>query len=319
MYPEIGEMGALYRHLGAGIRLRPCGLSDFRYTPSVSSVQAVSAFIPARWLAAGAALACASCALGQSFPLAIEDPLAYFRQSAISGGVTGSGPTSVLSPLGPDGPNFVNQAWWWGRVEGQDVREFAIFRPDMVVTQPASNHMRAAFNYTVGSPLRLTMDFVVTRGPDGTGLPGVSVTLRQSLTVQNTGTTPVTLNLFNFNNVQVNGTPSNDLAIQTAGTQMTFLDGEIPAYRYIYTATGASAVQAGSNIRTLLTNSSVNNLVTGVAESGPGNLEVAAQYTLTIAPGQSQTIQVIGSIVPGPGTAALLGLAGLMAARRRRR
>ena len=110
-----------------------------------------------------------------------------------------------------------------------------------------------------------------------------------------------------------------DLAIQTAATQMTFIDGEIPGFRYVYTAPGASAVQVGSNIRTLLTNSTVNNLVTGVAESGPDNLEVAAQYTLTIAPGQSQTLLVFGSIVPAPGAAALLTLGGLLVARRRRR
>ncbi|MFO0375532.1 MAG: hypothetical protein ACK51N_00645 [bacterium] len=266
-----------------------------------------------------ALLAGTGAASAQGFPLAIEDPLAYFRQSAISGGVTGSGPASMLSPLGPNGPNFLNQAWWWGRVEGQDVREFAIFRPDMVVTQPASNHMRAEFNYTAGSPLHITMDFIVQRGNDGAGVPGASITLRQGLTVQNTGSTPITLSLFNFNNVQVNGPASHDLAIQTAATQMTFIDGEIPGFRYVYTAPGASAVQVGSNIRTLLTNSTVNNLVTGVAESGPDNLEVAAQYTLTIAPGQSQTLLVFGSIVPAPGAAALLTLGGLLVARRRRR
>lgn len=314
-------MGDLYHHSGDSLALRSGKGHAVSYTPPVEARRSNPRPAPSHALALSVAalLACTGAAAAQGFPLAIEDPLAYFRQSAISGGVTGSGPTSILSPLGPDGPNFVNQAWWWGRVEGQDVREFAIFRPDMVVTQPASNHMRAEFNYTVGSPLRLTMDFTVTRGADGTGFPGVSVTLRQSLTVQNTGTTPITLSLFNFNNVQVNGTPSNDLAIQTTATQMTFLDGEIPAYRYIYTAPGASAVQVGSNVRTLLTNSSINNLVTGVTESGPGNLEVAAQYTLTIAPGQSQTVQVIGSIVPAPGAAALLALGGLLAARRRRR
>lgn len=65
-----------------------------------------------------------------------------------------------------------------------------------------------------------------------------------------------------------------------------------------------------------------DGLVTTLADIagpiGPGNLAWAFQWDFIIAPGQSVLISKNKSFVPAPGATALLGLGGLLAARRRR-
>gem|GEM_PF-1353122 len=271
----------------------------------------------ARAFATGVALtvaALSSCAHAQfTAPITATDGPAFFRINPYSGGSIGSGPSCSLSGTGQDGLNFLNQAWWWARVDGEDIREFALIQNGASVSNPTPNQIRIEYSAGAGRQWRIVMQFTVNT------LGGNAAELIQRLSITNNGATDVgSLSVFNFNNVTLNGTSSNDLVTRTGPNELDFVDGSNTLYHGFYQPVNPSSLAGGVNLRGLLTNNSVDNLPDGVLESGPGDLEAASQWSVALPAGATQVFEVRYVALPSPGAAALLALGGLLASRRRR-
>ena len=259
-------------------------------------------------------LALAPLAFAQ-FPSSItaSDGPAVFQINPYSGGSIGSGPTSSLSGTGTGGLNFLNQAWWWARVDGSDIREFAVVQASPLITAPTANSIRIEYNNAMGRPWQIVVEFIVT------SLGGNAAHLTQRFTIKNiNGPAVPNISLFNFNNVTLNGTPTNDVATQTGPFTIDFADGGNPLYHGIYEAVTPGAMAVGPSLRNLLANAEINNLPAGSIASGPANLEVATQWSFDLGVGETHTFEVSFTAIPSPGTAGLLVAAGLWAARRQR-
>lgn len=264
---------------------------------------------------------------------------AFFSMADVAGGTTGTGTVTTFSANGPAGHNNLGNAWWWGRLEGGDPREFAIAVTNAVSTfsnvkSPDTFTQQYFYNRVVaGGAVVPTMRVELTWQVIGLGtdLSGRSYArLIETATVTNlTGSgannpaTTFTYNLFNYNNFAAFGTNNNKTAVQINPTTIRLLDGADPFNRLDYQAIGPSPIMqvttttASASVRNLLTNSIVNNLASSIA-AGPANLEIGTEFTFTLAAGQSQTASV-QLLVPSPGALALMGLGGLLVTRRRRR
>ena len=249
------------------------------------------------------------------FPSAVtaSDGPAVFQINPYSGGSIGSGPTCSLSGTGNGGLNFLSQAWWWARVDGSDIREFAVVQSSPLITAPTPNAIRIEYDNAMGQQWRIVIEFVVT------SLGGNAAQLTERFSITNMGGPAVSnITLFNFNNVTLNNTPSNDLATQTGPHTIDFADGGNPLYHGIYEAVTPGAIAVGPSLRNLLANTGVDNLAAGSVASGPANLEVATQWSFDLGVGATHTFEVSYTAIPAPGAASLLAVAGLWAARRRR-
>lgn len=269
----------------------------------------------------------------------------YMQINDYTGGPTGTGATTFFSVNGPGGSNNVSQAWWWGRVTGSDPREFAVSVSNAVstfsnVAGPGGDAFTVTYVYNrtvAGGAVVPTLSIAVTWQVIGHGLNEfgrpyasfVQTALVTNLTGSgaNNPATSFTFNLYNYNNFAPFGGALNKTAVQLSPSTIRFLDGADPLNRADYIATpgpGGAAptiqvtnVTGVGSVRSLLTNSGVNNLVSSIA-AGPADLEVASQFVFTLAAGQAQSANV-RVIIPTPGAAALLSLGGLVAVRRRRR
>lgn len=227
----------------------------------------------------------------------------------------GNGPSTYFTVNGVGGPNYLPNAWWWGRVSGSDTREFAVWRPQAqtTVSFPAANQMQISYDYSSQSvPFLLIMQWSVSGFANGFG------SLTQTVTLLNLSSSEQTFNLYNYNNVDVFGSPGNDSATQTGPNTVQFSDGQFPIVTQSYQGSNALRVDTRPNVLGLLTNGVVDNVTGGVVNAGPADLEIASQFIFTLGAFQQQSISVVTSIIPTPGAVALLGLGGLVATRRRR-
>ncbi len=305
------------------VKTRPCcarvggHFSNRWYTASMSR-RSPSCFSSAGLLALAVTtqmLATSEFASAQ-FPSAItaSDGPAFFQINPYSGGSIGSGPTCSLSGTGAGGLNFLNQAWWWARVDGSDIREFAVVQASPHITAPTANTIRIEYDNAMGRQWRIVIEFVVT------SLGGNAAHLTERFSITNMGGPAVSnISLFNFNNITLNGTPTNDLATQTGPYTIDFADGGNPLYHGIYEAVTPGSIAVGPSLRNLLANTGVDNLPAGSIASGPANLEVATQWSFDLGVGPTRTFEVSYTAIPSPAPTGLLAAAGLWAARRRRR
>jgi len=233
----------------------------------------------------------------------ITDGDAVFTLGNNTTGTTGNGPASTFSVTGPGGASNSAAAWWWVRVGGAG-REDAVFRPTAVASNPAANEIRIVYNYT---SFQLTLRFTVSGFDFGFGA------LTQTATIRNTSGGALEFNLFNYMDVNAGGNTTNAASI-TGPNTADFSDGFTTA---TYEASNALRIDTTNNVRGLLTNNSTDNLSGGVVNS-LGDLEVAAQFAFTLPNNGVQTVSTTLTVIPTPGAAALLGVGGLVAFRRRR-
>lgn len=244
------------------------------------------------------------------FNTTIVDNDARFFLGSNTSGPNGIGADTSFSVNGAAGPSHLSQAWWWVRVENVDTREYNVYQPTATVTTPAANQVRIVYNYA--GQFDLIIQFTVSGFEYGYG------SLTQTASIRNRSGSRMTFNLFNYNNVDVLGTAGNDVAAQTGPQTVDFRDGISPFVTATYEATNAIRVDSSTSIRDLLTNGVVDNLFGGIINGGPGDLEVGSQFQFDLNNNGVQSVSTTLTIIPAPGAAALLGIGGLIAGRRRR-
>lgn len=257
-------------------------------------------------------LGSAALALGQPGGTISQSNM-FFTIGAAPSSPTIGGPAVPAADLRANGSIGIDhsfQSWWWYRVDG-DTRESAFNDSGGGATQSVGpgNRMIMTQNY---ANFRSNMDWEVVSTGSATGF------LRSTLTITNTSSSRITINLFNYLDIDLNGSAPDDRAFQTAPNQVRIVDSTGP-YIASYEASGAGFRQFGSfpDVRDALTNNTVDDLFGGLP-FGPGNFTGAFQWAITVDPGFSRSVIATVSLVPGPGALALVGLGGLIAGRRRR-
>jgi uncharacterized protein (TIGR03382 family) len=222
---------------------------------------------------------------------------------------TGNGNTSNFRVNDPAGVDHAFQTNWWFRTAGAS-RETLL--NSATSSSYTGNVGQASFLLAANVPATL-VTFVEQTGV-GRGR------LTQTLVVTNNTSEAITLDLFNYTDLDVNNAAGGNNVSILNPTLMQVSRGD---WTVQYSGIGATAYQntAFSTLRGLLTNASVNNLdnTPGVGSViAPQDFTGAFQWSITIDPGFSRSVTSSISVIPTPGAAALLGLGALAAGRRRR-
>lgn len=231
-----------------------------------------------------------------------------FTLGDYTGTDTGTGARSNFSVGGPGNPNHAFQTWWWYRVEG-DTRERSFAN---AVNSDWSNAGQGRLEYETDDFFAV-MTFQVTGISDGYGV------LTQTLTVLNTSNSTKTINLFNYNDVDLGGTAGGDSATLNGPNVIRITDSSTPWVAF-YEGTDAYGVDSFANLRAELSDGDVDNMASNGLPFGPGDFTGAFQWSFTLNAGGAATASATLTItnIPTPGALALAGIGGLAAFRRKR-
>ena len=247
----------------------------------------------------------------------------YVQQTAPSGESLAS-PTGTVFRTETGTPNQLFQNWWYYRVQG-DTREY----PFGTYARSAGGQIAGSSSYSgnvatyswtdtnASAATRFTATYTSTLNH---GTSAGNATLSQSFQINNPGVTALTVALYNYADIDANGSAPLDTDTATGGvTAITDTDGP---WQVVHSAVGAAAFQVSvfSNIRDFLLDTSVNNLNNTGLPFGPGDYTGAFQWNLSIPAGQSATVTSALAIspVPEPGALLLAGAAGAAALAWRR-
>lgn len=211
-------------------------------------------------------------------------------------------------------------SWWWFRQPG-DTREFAFNSSGGGATSTGFSATNAATAGQVGTMtqfypnFRADLEYFVQDTGFEAGF------LRMTMTITNLTNSQLSINTFNTMDIDLGGTAGGDSATLSAPNLIRITDGTTPwigEYSGVNANGWAVAPFGGSSVTSLMTNTAVNNFTNTGLPFGPGDITAGFQWEFSIDPGQSVSVVATFSVVPAPGTLALLGFGGLLAARRRR-
>lgn len=272
-----------------------------------------------------------TCILAVAAGLAAAPAMAQFSitpggANAGNGVFANGAPPASLTSTGNANANFhattsaavdnMFQSGWWFR-GAADTREFtfgnAVAAPYTVVGVTVGNNLgtldTGGYDFTVsdgaGTLFTSAQRWQIVAGGGGPAVHMANV-------ITNLRTAPLTISVYAYNDFDPNGSFGHPYSYD-GGFNMS--SGPIAIN---WTGLGHDAYQATaySTLRGLLANAAVDNLNNTVAGS-PGDFTGAFQWNLVIPGNGSMTVGSVFSI-PAPGAVALLGLGGLIAARRRR-
>lgn len=257
-------------------------------------------------LLASAGLLLASTALAQSGSGgSITQGFSNFSLTDIGTGATAS-PLASFSVGGAGNPNHMYQNWWWFRVQG-DSNETAFNNASN--WSYSGNTARLEFST---ASFDAVIQYTVTSIRNGLGV------LTTTATVFNTSADPLTLNLFNYADLDMNSTALNDSADLNGVNIIRVTDGGNTGWRANYEGTDAYQVASFAGIRGILNDPNADDLNNTGLPFGPGDWTGAFQWSFSIGSLSAATASATITIIPTPGTLALAGIGGLLAARRRR-
>lgn len=239
---------------------------------------------------------------------------------------TGANPTMNFNVPGSTARNFFTGDWYY-RVDG-DTRErnpnSATGRTLFGTNTVVYDHGNLVAGGTTNTPISGTA-YRVQYSVMSTG--AASGALNTFFTVFNNTQSEMTINLFFAVDIDLAGSFGGDAyaALNTSGGNRawTVSDG---AWGALFRGIGASGAGVGgfSAINGQMTDANVDNFIPDLNAGGVAAADNAAvmQWRIVIPAGGSYTaeahVDVGNGVVPTPGAAALLGLGGLAAARRRR-
>ncbi|MFK7759638.1 MAG: hypothetical protein AB8C13_06805 [Phycisphaerales bacterium] len=256
-----------------------------------------------------AAMSSAALAGGQTFTIADGNSSASFNSA--SGQISWD----------VDGVNQIfGQEFYYRR--GGDSREFRVddlnlnnvgnFTQD---TNPFSDDRDDAFGslFTDGNGLEIETLFTIRGNANGSG----SADLAEQISIRNMSNSAITLSFFQFVDFDLGGDAGDDFGQIINGNTAQQSDAEFSMTEVVVTPQ-PQIFQMGSaaGLDNILNDGNIDDL-DGTA-SFSGDVAWAFQWNLTLAAGDSFLISKNKSVVPTPGSAMLLGAAGLFAGRRRR-
>lgn len=209
---------------------------------------------------------------------------------------------------------MTTNTWFW-RVNGVDTREFQFSSAAGFGFAESSVANVGTRSWTgLGSAFNALQTVTLTDGAN----PGEALVV-QTMQITNTSANPLSIALFHHTDIDLNGTFGGDSATLQGSDTMNVFDGP---QGLSWQGVGANAYQvaAFNSLAPLHTNTVINDLNNTGLPFGPGDYTGSFQWNLTIDVGGSATVtSIYTATIPAPGALALLGLAGLVGGRRRRR
>lgn len=229
--------------------------------------------------------------------------------------------TAGVSNFRPEGgattDHLFANTWHW-RINGVDTREFVFH------SGAGFGFVEAGSGTAVGTQswtgLGGVFSAVLTSTLIDGGAAGQAM-LVQSMQIINTGAAALDISLFNFADYDVGGTFPGDTASLVGTNTFDIVDGA-NFVQHLGQSADDWQVTAFNTLYTGLTNASVTNLNNTGLPFGPGDYTGAHQWNRLIGIGGSVTVtavHAVNSLAPAPGALAMLGVAGLLGGRRRRR
>lgn len=261
-------------------------------------------------LSALAGLALSAAAFGQvGTGFTITDGTTIYVQGDTPTLNTSAGPLTDLRVGGPASNDQTFRNYWWYRMDpagGLGLRENT-FSNQTGPTVVAGN--TATQNYTFAGDFTTSLTYVAT------ALSPTSGMITETLVI-----TPLrdgTLNIFNYFDFFISNADASDLAIIAMPGLIVARD-TVTNQHLTFQGAGSTRFHAGAfgSMLNQLTDTGLDD-ATNTNSAVAGDIEGVLQWQLPVVAGQPITI-VERIIVPAPGAAALLGVGGLVAIRRRR-
>ncbi len=188
--------------------------------------------------------------------------------------------STVLNGAYGTGPDNLFQDNWYYRVSG-DTAESAL---SPVIAPTSTTTDRAVLNYDiVFGTIAAQLDYSITDLGSG------EVSVKEVMTITNSGTKALTIDLFYYVDLDVAGTSNGDSAVLAEPNRILFTDSG-----YAFSAIGANAdayqVTPYNSLRTSLEDSGITNLNNTGAPLSNIDATTAFQWSLTIDAGSSASV-----------------------------
>ncbi len=211
------------------------------------------------------------------------------------------------------------QTWFWYRTE-YDPREYAFSAQTAgwVGDTTASLTHDELVTGQGGRPLRFTVDYSLTHISPGRSL------VETAFTLTHRGQGSLTIDLFNFNDIDMLDTQFDDSARYVGANAQTHMVTDPEGAVWSATASTAgltgSVIDSAGILKMDMSDAFTNDYALGGDPFLDGDVAGVFQWTVTLQPGESFRGSVVQrlDVVPEPATLTALGL-GLLAAFRRRR
>jgi hypothetical protein len=213
-----------------------------------------------------------------------------------------------------DGVNHLFQQWFWYRV-GNTAEATIDTISAASVQQPLANLAKITYQNSI---IKVETTYLLTGGSAGSSRSDIA----ESIRITNVSTSgPQSFSFFQFTDFDLNGTYDNDNLVHTNANAFQVYEGSVYAAETI--STPVAAHWQGS-VSYQVSGSLQNGTATTLTDSGSplfGDAQFAWQWDMTLNPGQTFLISKDKNIAPEPATFVTLGLglAGILAARKRRK
>ncbi|MFN7021004.1 MAG: GC-type dockerin domain-anchored protein [Phycisphaerales bacterium] len=216
-----------------------------------------------------------------------------------TGGTVRTGTTGGTASAFTAGGNTTDQLfqqWWWYRVSGVNVREFALSGR----TSSVASGNTHTLTFTEPEGFNATLVYKITDGPDSPATANVSSTL----TVTNTTGSSMTIDVFVYLDYDLQGS-GGDVAVLVEPGRMQITD-QASGFNGQFMAVDALQHQVATfaTVRGLLTDADIDDLNGTGLPFASGDFTGAFQWRATIGAGQSRAFRSAFSLntpaVPEP-------------------
>ena len=284
-------------------------------------------------LAVVAVAGLASAANAQLSSFVLNDGNFRYSESSITGASvrTGTGGGSANFGLASGAGSTVTgdylfQNWWWYRSAG-DAREFALSNQSSGI-QISPNTVAVIYDEPIGGAstapgLRFSLTYTLNQ------ISATQAAVTINWNIENRTQETQAVSFFSYSDSDIGSSASDDAGSYVAGGGLNYHrnDNSTTDAASFFTVAADlrlnDAWQAGNGFSTArfgLTDADVDNLANTISPF-VGDWAGALQWDLSIPAGESlggRVTKGYNYVVPAPGAAALLGLGGLIAGRRRR-
>lgn len=247
--------------------------------------------------------------------------------------------TLALSPSFPTGPgswtvdgvNQLGEEWFWYRIgnsAGQiNLTSLPVTGSLLLDTTGGTEDNFARFTYGSSTGLQVVLTYTLAGGQTGSGASD----LTESLDINNDGTSAQTYHFFEYTNFNLGDSTTGQSVTITGGNTATVVGNGSEAQTVVSPEPSehqASSTSASPDLLSQISSSTTSDTLDNVASAPSGDSEWGFEWDITIKAGGSYIISIDKDIsphavasVPEPaGSAiAMLGLAGLILIRPRRR
>jgi uncharacterized protein (TIGR03382 family) len=239
-----------------------------------------------------------------------------FAQGSISEGDANAffdGPDGIVTDLFPNGTGGLDQVFEFGWIAGVNSTPEAFLVP----TTESYSGNTADFTYAPVDGVDFSGSFVLS------DLFGNFAQIEKTLVITNNGNEDASVDAFSYADVDLQGSGdfSDDFAEFDGIDTVTYTDSDNIAFVLQHTAVGFNnwEIDFFDLLRTRL-NDGVSDDLANMNLTGPDPADPTSAFQwadIRLAPGDSLTITA-SLTIPAPGAAAVFGLAGFAALRRRR-